>query len=64
MAENNYRALLRVVVAQITRNIGFNSASLSCIDVLQDLLAHHLENLCNSAHQYTEHGDLDDSGFL
>lgn len=64
---DHYETLLRIVVAQIAKNIGFNAASVSCLDVLQDLLAHVMETLTSSTHRYMEHADrvdpiIDDVG--
>lgn len=54
MSQNYSRNLMRISVAQICQNLGWNSAQSSSLEVLTDVLERYLTQLGGICHRYSE----------
>jgi len=63
MCENFSRELVKVVIAQITKVLGFQGIQASACEALADILQLYIEDIGYSSHLYAEHATRTDTNF-
>lgn len=54
MADNFSQSVVRLVVAQICKNVGWDSINSSALEVLVDFVERHIANIGRGSRRYAE----------